>query len=695
MRRLEALRWRTPALIIGLLVISFGRGIEGEQGRGRDVEWPRYGLDDSGTHYSPLDRIDTANVTRLGLAWSLDLDSFAGQIEGTPLVVDGTLYGTTPWSVVVAVDARTGRLKWRWDPQIPHQTFITDERGRRVRMGPSLCCGPVNRGVAYDRGKVFVGTLDSRLVALDARTGRPIWTTQVASRADDYSITSAPRVIRGRVITGTSGSEFGVRGFVAAYDVETGGEVWRFWTVPGDPSLPFENEAMKKAAATWTGAWWKYGGGGTPWDGMAYDPELDLFYIGTGNGSPWSRELRSPGGGDNLYLCSILAIRPATGEYVWHFQQTPADNWDYASTQPIVLADLRIGGRLRKVLMQAPKNGFFYVIDRVTGEFISAKPFTTVTWATGIDSKTGRPIEAPEANYGPEGARLSPGSDGAHSWHAMAFHPGTGLAYVPGQETTGSFAWDPDFQHQMGRMNTGRPRGRPAPRDAATHGAPAPPPVRRDPHVVGAAGGQQQGAFLVAWDPIAQRERWRLKFDRPGITGGTLATGGNLLFHGSNDGRFVAYAADSGVALWSVSLAPGFANPITYVLDGVQYVTVATGRSGMQAPGRLYTFALDARGALPTMTPVPPPPDPSGALTAESIQREFERVGLPDEPGRMLVQQLCAGCHPPTVVTRFRLPEDGWRQTMAAMVTRGMPGTREQHETIIRYLTKYRGPGAN
>jgi quinohemoprotein ethanol dehydrogenase len=677
-----------------LLQAAAGRG----GGDTRDTAWPRYGLDDSGTHYSPLDQIDAGNVARLGLAWSTDLDAFAGQIEGTPLMVDGTIYATGPWSVVFAVDARTGRVKWRWDPQIPHQTFVTDARGRRTRIGPAFCCGPVNRGVAYDNGKVFVGTLDSRLVALDASTGRPVWTTQVASKADDYSITSAPRVIKGRVITGTSGSEFGVRGFVAAYDVNTGKEAWRFWTVPGDPSLPFENDAMRKAAATWTGAWWKYGGGGTPWDGMAYDPDLDLFYIGTGNGSPWARELRSPGGGDNLYLCSILAIRPATGEYVWHFQQTPADNWDYASTQPIVLADLRIDGKVRKVLMQAPKNGFFYVIDRVTGEFISAKPFTRVTWATGIDPKTGRPIEAPEASYGPEGARLSPGSDGAHSWHSMAFHPGIGLAYVPGQETTGSYAWDPDFQHQVGRMNTGRPRRGPAPRDAATHGAvnapapPAAPPPRRDPFVVGGGGGQQQGAFLVAWDPIAQRERWRVTFDRPGITGGTLATRGNLLFHGSNDGRFVAYAADDGKPLWSMPLAPGFANPITYVLDGVQYVTVATGRSGYQAPGRLYTFALDGKGTVPSMTPVPPPPDPSGALTAESIQQEFERVGMPDEPGRALVQQLCGGCHPPTVVTRFRLAESGWRQTMADMVNRGMPGTKEQQEAIIKYLTTHRGP---
>jgi PQQ-dependent dehydrogenase (methanol/ethanol family) len=676
------------------------------QGAGRsaaDRDWPLYGGDANGSHYSSLTQITTQNVAQLGLAWSTDLETFPGQIEGTPLVVDGTIYVTGPWSVVVAVDARTGKVKWRWDPQIPHPTFKVDARGLRTRLGPSLCCGPVNRGVAYHNGKVFVGTLDSRLVALDARTGRTVWSTQVASKVDDYSISSAPRVIKGKVITGISGSEFGVRGFVAAYDAETGKQAWRFWTVPGDPALGFENAAMERAAKTWNGPWWKYGGGGTPWDGMAYDAELDLLYIGTGNGSPWSRELRSPGGGDNLYLCSIVAIRPSTGEYVWHYQTTPADNWDYASTQPIVLADLRIDGRTRKVLMQAPKNGFFYVIDRVTGQFISAQPFAKVTWASGIDPVTGRPIETPEANYGPEGTRLSPGSDGAHSWHAMAYHPGAGLAYIPGQETTGTYAWDPDFQHQMGRMNTGRPRNRPAPVDAATHQggattapvAPPPtpaPPVRRGPQIVGAGGGQQQGAFLAAWDPITQKERWRLVFDKPGITSGTLATAGNLLFHGSNDGSFKAYTADTGSTLWSVALAPGFANPITYTLDGVQYVTVATGRSGTQAPGRLYTFKVGGTMPVPPMTPVAPPEDPSGINTAEAIRAEFDRVGLPDEPARTLVQQMCSGCHPPTVVTRVRQPADAWRETVAAMAGRGMPATPEQREQIIAYLGKHRGP---
>jgi PQQ-dependent dehydrogenase (methanol/ethanol family) len=662
-----------------------------------------YGLDSAETHYSPLDQINATTVKRLGLKWATDLDAFPGQIQGTPLVVDGTLYGTSPWSVVFAADVRTGNLKWRWDPQIPHQVFKIDDRGVRHRLGPSLCCGPVNRGVAYHDGKVFVGTLDSRLVALDAHTGRPVWSVQVASKEDDYSISGAPRVIKNMVITGTSGAEFGVRGFVAAYAVDTGKLLWRFWIVPGDPTLPFENPAMEMAAKTWTGAWWKYGGGGTPWDGMAYDPELDLLYIGTGNGSPWSRDLRSPGGGDNLFLCSILALRPSTGEYVWHYQTTPADNWDYASTQPLILADLTIDGRQRKVIMQAPKNGFFYVIDRATGEFISARPFTPVTWASGVDPKTGRPIETPEASYGTENVRISPGSDGAHSWHAMSWHPGAGLVYIPGQETSGMFARDPDFQHQMGRMNTGRPRRTPAP-PAVAPGTPpagggAPPaaqparPAPRPPQIVGAGGTQQQAAFLVAWDPKVQQERWRIRFDRPGITGGTLATAGNLVFHGSNDGSFSAYTADKGEKVWSVALAPGFANPITYTVDGIQYVTVATGRSGLQAPGRLYTFALDATRATPAMEPVPPPLDPSGIASAEMVRQEFERVGLPAERGRDLIVQLCSGCHQPTVLTRFRKPEAGWRETMRAMVSRGMPGKPEEHEIVLQYLTRYLGPG--
>jgi len=652
-----------------------------------NVDWPLYGLDVQETHYSPLDQIRVDNVTRLGLAWAFDAESFAGQIEGTPLMVNGTLYGTLPWSVVFAIDARTGEPKWRWDPEIPHVPFVTDEKGVRYRRGPSLCCGPVNRGVAYYRGKIYAGTLDGRVVALNAETGQEVWTVQMTSKEDDYTITGAPRIVKDKVIVGNSGSEFGVRGFICAYDPDTGEELWRFWTVPGDPTLPFENPAMEMAAKTWNGAWWKYGGGGTAWDGMAYDPELDLLYIGTGNGSPWARDIRSPGGGDNLFLCSILALRPDTGEYVWHFQTTPADNWDYASTQPIILADLVIDGRLRKVLMQAPKNGFFYVIDRESGEFISARPFVNVTWASGVDPVTGRPIENPEANYGFEGSLISPGPDGAHNWHAMSWNPVAGLVYIPAQETASVFTKDPDFQHQIGRMNTGRRRRPPRPASAES---PSPPP-RRGPTVVGAGGSQQRQAFLVAWDPVAQEERWRIRFEQPGVTGGTLSTAGNLLFHGSNDGSFSAYRADTGETLWSVQLAPGFANPITYMLDGRQYVVVATGRSGFQAPGRVYAFALDANMPVPSMESVPEPPPPLG-LTRDAtgtVIEEFERAGLSPGPGRDLIQQLCTGCHSPTIITGYRRSEEEWRRTVGDMVGRGMAGTPDQHEQIIQYLATH------
>jgi quinohemoprotein ethanol dehydrogenase len=643
-----------------------------------DLEWRQYGFDTKEQHFSPLKQIDASNVGKLGLAWSADLGAYTGQIEGTPLMVDGTLYLTTPWSVAMAVDARTGKVKWKWDPKISQMAFTADARGVRQRSGPALCCGPVNRGVAYSNGKVYLGTLDNRLVALDAATGKEIWTHNVASNQDDYTLTGAPRVVNGKVIMGNAGAEFGVRGFVAAYDENTGKEAWRFYIVPGDPTLPFENKAMEAAAKTWTGSYWKYGGGGTPWDGLAYDPELNLLYIGTGNGSPWPRDLRSPGGGDNLYLSSILALRADTGEYVWHFQETPRDNWDYASTQPLVLADMTINGRPRKVIMHAPKNGFFYVIDRTNGEFISGAPFAKVNWASGLDPKTGRPIETPVANYGPvtgdgaTGSRVSPGSDGAHNWHAMSWNQALGLMYIPGQDTTGNFAYDPDFQHQTGRMNTGR--ARPAMAAAGV--------VSRAGAVGSSAGGQQEGAFLVAWDARTQKERWRVRFTQPGT---------NLVFHGANDGAFTAYAAASGKKLWSVPLAPGFSNPITYELDGRQYVTVLTGRSGpVSAPGRLYTFAIGANAKIPSMDPVTVAGDMAGAVQA--VFAEFDRAGMPNAPGRQMLQQNCSSCHAATVVIRTRQSEDAWRQTVEDMSNRGAPGTPAERDAIVKYLAQHRGP---
>ncbi len=653
-------------------------------------EWLNYGRDYAGTHYSPLEQINAGNVNKLGLAWSYDTHSYSGQLEGTPIVSNGTLYATLTWSMVFAIDARTGREKWRWDPEIPHPRFVTDERGVRYRRGPSLCCGPVNRGVALYNGKVFVGTLDGRLVALNADTGKPVWSVQTTSKEDDYSITGAPRVVQGKVIVGNSGAEFGVRGFVSAYDAETGKLDWRTYIVPGDPTLPFESKALEQAAKTWNGPWWKYGGGGTAWDGMVYDPELDLLYIGTGNGSPWNRDIRSPGGGDNLYLCSILALRPETGEYVWHFQTTPADSWDYASVQPLVLTELTIGGRRRKVILQAPKNGFFYVIDRETGEFLSAKPFAKVNWATGVDPKTGRPIETPEASYDERGSMLSPGSDGAHNWHAMAWNPKTGLVYLPAQNTTGFYGRDPDFTYQLGRMNLGRTR-------ASALGpktpAPASPPRRRRGASVVGLGGQQEGAFLAAWDPVAQKARWRIDFEQPGVTGGTLSTAGNLVFHGSNDGTFCAYTADKGEKVWDVQLAPGFNNPVTFELDGRQYVAVMTGRGGMQAPGRVYAFALDAATPIPSMEPAPGA-EKEFELTEsrETVMAELAQAGLPEGPGRELLGRLCVGCHPPATFTKYRMPADGWKAIVQEMANRGMPGNVQERAAIVEYLGANLGP---
>jgi PQQ-dependent dehydrogenase (methanol/ethanol family) len=535
------------------------------------------------------------------------------------------------------------------------------------------------------------------LVALDAETGEEVWTVAVTSPEDDYSITGAPRVIDGMVITGNSGSEFGLRGFVTAYDAETGELIWRFYTVPGDPSQPFESEALERAAETWHGAWWRFGGGGTVWDGMAYDPELDLLYFGVGNGAPWARDIRSPGGGDNLYLASIMAVRPRTGEYVWHYQTTPGDDWDYAATQPLILADLLIEGRERQVIMQAPKNGFFYVIDRVTGEFISAEAFADVTWATGIDPDTGRPIETPFARYGIEGSQISPGSDGAHNWHSTSWNPSTGLVYLPGQETSRWYSVDPDFALQPGRPAFGMGGRRPA---AATPDDVAPAPVRPpaqpqagprdpeiDPQVVGLGG---TGGFLVAWDPVTQEERWRHRFEERGITGGTLTTAGNLVFHGNGSGTFNAYRADDGEMLWEFPLAPGFANPITYELDGRQYVTVVTGRGGTYAPGRVYTFALSADTPAPSMASTAPPPPPSVEPPPDGFLGGLAGAELPDLPGRDLARQTCTQCHSADRIINTRRTEAEWGLFVQEKYNRGFLNstTPEERAAITDYLAR-------
>jgi PQQ-dependent dehydrogenase (methanol/ethanol family) len=542
----------------------FAQGDDERIARAAPEEWLINGRDHAETHYSPLDRITTANVDRLGLEWTWDT-GMTGNLEATPLVVDGVMYATTTWSNVFALDARTGALLWRWDPGIPQTN------------GPSLCCGPVNRGVAYYDGKVYAGLLDGRLVALDASDGTVAWAAQTTPPGLDYSITGAPRVAKGKVVIGNGGAEFGVRGYVTAYDARTGEEAWRFYTVPGNPADGFENEAMERAAETWTGEWWILGGGGTAWDAFAYDAEEELLYVGTGNGSPWTQTIRSPQGGDNLYLSSILALDPDTGDLVWYYQTTPGEEWDYTAVQPLILAELQIDGRERKVIMQAPKNGFFYVLDRLTGAFISAEAYAEVTWAEGIDPETGRPIEAENARYGDaHGAWLAPGPFGAHNWHAMSWNPNTGLVYIPGQNNNNYYAINTAFEIQPGRSNTGL-----VGRGGRPEGFVQPP----NPGVGNA------GAFFVAWDPVAQGERWRVHTG--GFSnGGTLSTGGNLLFAGNGNGNLQAYHAETGELLWEAMTAGGIGQPMTYELDGRQYVTVMAGRGGTE-PSRVWTFALE------------------------------------------------------------------------------------------------------
>jgi quinohemoprotein ethanol dehydrogenase len=549
-------------------------------------EWITYGRDQSETHFSPLKQIDATNVKRLGLAWSYETDSPAGaNIEATPLVSGGVMYGILGWNVMFALDARTGAFKWRWDPEIKREHIAT------------LCCGPVNRGVAIYNGKVYAGLLDGRLVALDQETGKLLWQTQVLTNADTM-LTSAVRIVKGKVIVGSSGAEQAVRGEFSAYNAETGKLVWKFYTVPGDPSKPFEHAELKEAAKTWTGEWWKMGGGGTVWDAMAYDPDADLLYVGTGNGGPWARDLRSPGGGDNLFLGSVLAVRPDTGKMVWYFQETPGENWDFTSVQPFILADLTIKGRQRKVLMHAPKNGFFYVLDRVTGEFISGEKFVQrMTWATGLDAK-GRPIEAKGARYGTETTKIFPGAAGARNWQPMSFSPLTGLVYMPVNEASSNFAIDPNFKYTPGVRNTGMFRLGPAAGPAAVTPLPT---VPQTPAIVKEPEGAENqpnvaGRFFVAWDPKTQKARWRLAGENNFLRGGgTMATAGNLVFLGS-----MAFNAETGEKLWDVDLGGNYVTPITYMLDGKQYVSLF---ARAVPNNRMFTFALDGTAPIPPMRP--------------------------------------------------------------------------------------------
>ncbi|CAG2151888.1 PQQ-dependent dehydrogenase, methanol/ethanol family [Cupriavidus numazuensis] len=545
-------------------------------------DWPSYGLDYAETRFSRLGQVNAGNVKELGLAWSYNLESTRG-VEATPLVVDGVMYVSASWSVVHAIDTRTGKRLWTFDPKVDKS------------IGYKGCCDVVNRGVALYQGKVFVASYDGRLIAVDAVTGRKLWEKDtIIDHSRAYTITGAPRVFKGKVIIGNSGAEYGVRGYITAYDASSGEQKWRWFTVPGDPAKPFEDASMARAAQTWdpAGKWWEAGGGGTAWDTLTFDPELNLMYVGTGNGSPWAHRTRSPAGGDNLYLASIVALDPDTGKYVWHYQETPGDNWDYTSTSPMILADLKIDGQPRKVILHAPKNGFFFVIDRTDGRFISAKNYVDVNWTTGYDAN-GRPAEVPEARATDKPYDAIPGPYGGHNWQSMSFNPQTGLVYVPAQNVPANLMDDKRWRFNATapgalQSNTGWNTGK-----IVGSASPANKPFGR----------------LIAWDPVQQKAAWTQEYVAP-WNGGTLTTAGNLVFQGTSDGRLIAYDARNGDKLWETPTGTGvIAAPTTYMVDGKQYVSIAVGWGGAygayrrvadrEGPGTVYTFALGGKAAMP------------------------------------------------------------------------------------------------
>ena len=624
--------------------------------------WLSHGRTYDEQRHSPLAQVNDKNVDQLALSWHYKLDVDRG-VEASPIVVDGTMYTSGAYSIVYALDAKTGALKWKYNPEVP---AAAAGRG---------CCGPVNRGVAVWNGKVFIGAYDGRLIALDARDGKQVWSVDtVEDKRFSYTVTGAPRVVKGKVLIGNGGAELGARGYISAYDAETGKRVWRFYTVPGDPDKPSESEALAKAKDTWFGGkYHEQGGGGTVWDSMAYDPELDLLYFGVGNGSPWNIKYRSDGKGDNLYLSSIVAVKPDTGEYVWHYQTTPGDSWDYTATQHIVLADIELNGQLRKVLMQAPKNGFFYVIDRQTGKLLSANNYVPMNWASGIDMETGRPILTGEGDYSNEPKLITPGPLGGHNWQPMSYNPTTGLVYIPAQITALLY-------EDLGQ--------RPSMAPNAWNVGLAPFQVPEDKEGIAGLDEISKG-MLLAWDPVTQQAKWSVPHEAP-WNGGTLTTAGNLVFQGNAEGKFTAYAADSGKLLWETPANTGvIAAPISYEIDGEQYVAVSAGWGG--------TFALVANGVFEPKIKVLPEArilvyKLGGKATLPPAKNRPKLVPEPPELavgeaevqiGRDLYNGYCATCHGLAAIGGGSVPDLRYMKSevheifpaivAGAYIQRGMP----------------------
>ncbi|MBV9330112.1 MAG: PQQ-dependent dehydrogenase, methanol/ethanol family [Alphaproteobacteria bacterium] len=597
----------------------------------RPGDWLSHGRTYSEQRFSPLARINTSNVKDLSVAWEYRTYSVRGA-EATPIVDNGMMFFTLPWSKVIALDARSGKELWTFDPHVPGAT------------GRYACCDVVNRGVALWQGGVFVGTLDGRLIKLDAGTGKQLWSVDtVENHNHAYTITGAPRVVDGLVVIGNGGAEYDARGYLTAYDAGSGKQVWRFHVVPGDPSKPQESPALAAALKTWdpngVNKWWKIGGGGAPWNAMSFDPALDLLYFGTGNGNPWNRDVRSPAGGDNLYLSSVIALHARTGQLAWYYQTTPGDTWDFDSTADVVLADLKIDGTVRHVLMHAPKNGFFYVLDRATGKLISAEKYGEVTWAKGIDLKTGRPIESPDARYKNKMAVVFPQTVGAHNWQPMSFDPATGLVYIPAMDGSIIFIADKNFSYKPRAWNLGV--------DFAA--------VSKVVEQMIASGKSPPPAvgYIKAWDPVAQKERWQVSMGGS-WNSGLLSTAGGLVFGGDAYGMFSAYDARNGNKLWSIDLKTGLLAPaISYMVGGEQYIAVLAGWGGagglaafrdpktaiakyQNNQGRLFVFKLGGRKQVAALAPegVPPSQPPKEAADPATIEKGFT-----------LYHKTCLVCH--------------------------------------------------
>jgi len=636
-------------------------------------QWFTVGRTQDEQRYSPLAQINEKTVSRLGLAWFYDLDTNRGQ-EASPIVIDGVLYVTSAWSKVYAFDAKSGRLLWQYDPKVPGQ------------IGIKGCCDVVNRGVAAWKGRIYLGAYDGRLIALDARSGKEVWSVMTVDPGKSYTMTGAPRIAAGKVIIGNAGSEIGVRGYLSAFDAENGRLLWRFFTVPGDPAQPYETEQLRQAAATWTGdLYWKLGGG-TVWDGIVYDPGTNLVYFGTANGTPWVAEARSPQGGDNLFLNSIIAVNADTGRYAWHYQTTPAETWDYDATSPLALADLDIDGARHRVLMQISKNGFYYALDAATGKLLRAKNYTPVSWATHVDMQTGRPVEVPEARFGKTGKAVvvQPGGQGAHSWHPMSFSRRTGLIYTPVVETSQGFAPDPDYQPRVNAPNAGTGR--------------APANVYEGVH---ADVPRTSRALLIAWDPVATREVWRSE-PRGTVASGVLSTAGGLVFQGAQKGELAAYRDTDGQKLWSTDPQTGVvAAPVTYMVDGVQYVAQLAGYGTRDYyagnRSRLLVYKLDGKARLPVPAP-PPPPRPLSPPPAFGTPEVIAR-------GERVYNDNCTMCHDTAYGNRGLFPDlryspminaaDSFRAVVidGALQARGMASFRERFgvedaEAVRAYITQ-------